>query len=84
MDPTLLKQVLARVYKRYPEFAGLKPKVRIQAHPQGRPASDTPSYLLTFKGTVSAKSATGPKMLPRYLRIVVDQQGNIIKASTSR
>jgi hypothetical protein len=84
MDPKLLKQVVARVYKRYPEFAGCQPKVRIQSTPQDRATSDPPNYLLTFKGTATAKSAAGTKLMARYLRIVVDQQGNILKATTSR
>lgn len=84
MDPKLLKQVVARVHKRYPEFAGCQPKVRLQTAPQGRAGGEPGNYLLTFKGTVTAKSATGTKAMPRYLRVVVDPQGNILKATTSR
>jgi len=84
MDQKLLKQVVADVYDRYPEFAGCRPKVRLQTTAQGKPADDPPNYLLTFKGTASARSATGTKSISRYLRVVVDQQGKIIKVTTSR
>jgi hypothetical protein len=84
MDPKLLKQVVTEVYDRYPEFAGCRPKVRLQTNSQGKPAADPPNYLLTFKGSAAARSATGTKSISRYLRVVVDQQGKIIKVTTSR
>ncbi len=84
MDPNLLKQVVAEVYDRYPEFAGCRPKVRLQTTSQGKPAADPPNYLLTFKGSAAAKSTAGNKSMSRYLRVVVDYQGNIKKVTTSR
>lgn len=84
MDPNLLKRVVAQVHKRYPEFAGCQPKVRLQTTPQGRAASEPPNYLLTFKGMVTTNSAAGAKTMPRYLRIVVNAQGKILKETTSR
>ena len=84
MDPKLLQQVVAKIHKRYPEFAGCKPKVRTQNSVQGQGTSDHPNYLLTFKGTAIAKSSTGNKRMSRYLRVVVDSEGKIQKVTTSR
>ena len=80
MDPKLRKQVVAEVHKLYPEFAGIRPKVRVQ----GQKPSDHPKYLLTFKGTAIAKSSTGNKKMSRYLRVVVDSKGKILKVTTSK
>lgn len=84
MDPKLLKLVVAEVYSRYPEFSGCQPKVRLQTTAQGKPATDPPHYLLTFKGSAAAKSSAGPRSMSRYLRVVVDHNGKILKATTSR
>ena len=84
MDPKLQKQVVAEIYKRYPEFAGCKPKVRLQNSVQGQKPNDRPKYLLTLQGTAIAKSSTGKKKMSRYLRVVVDYKGKILKVTTSR
>ena len=83
MDPKLLKQVVAQIHKRYPEFAGCQPKVRAQAPPKNQDAA-APNYLLTFRGTAVAKSSSGNKSMSRYLRVVIDPKGKIIKVTTSR
>ena len=84
MDATILKQVVAQIHKRYPEFAGIQPKVRIQTPPQSKAEGSSPNYLLTFSGKAIAKSASGSKSMPRYLRVVVDANGKILKVTTSR
>lgn len=84
MDPKLLQKVVAQVHKRYPEFAGCQPKIRLQNTVQGQGTSDSPKYLLTFKGTAITKSSSGKKSMPRYLRVVVDPKGKILKVTTSR
>jgi hypothetical protein len=84
MDPKLLKQVVNQIHRRYPEFNGCQPKVRRQTPPQAQATSDSPRYLLTFSGKATAMSASGAKSIPRYLRVVVDSTGKIIKVTTSR
>jgi len=84
MDPKLLKQVVSQIHKRYTEFEGCQPKVRQQSPPQGQATSDLPRYLLTFSGKATAKSANGTRSMPRYLRVVVDSTGKIVKVTTSR
>ena len=84
MDASILKQVVSQIHKRYPEFAGIQPKVRTQSPPQNKADGNSPNYLLTFSGKATAKSATGSKSMPRYLRVVVDEKGKILKVTTSR
>ena len=84
MDPKLLKQIVSQIHKRYPEFDGCQPKVRVQTPPAGQGDSNPPKYLLTFSGKGTAKSAGGTKSIPRYLRVVVDSSGKILKVTTSR
>ena len=84
MDPSVLKAVVAQVYRRFPEFSGCHPKVRLQDAPQPKSITMKPTYLLTFHSTARAQSATGIKALPRWVRVVVSEKGKILKVTTSR
>lgn len=84
MDPSVLKAVVAQVYRRFPEFSGCQPKVRLQDAPQPKSIAIKPTYLLTFHSTARAQSATGSKALPRWVRVVVNEKGKILKVTTSR
>jgi hypothetical protein len=84
MDPSVLKAVVAQVYRRFPEFSGCQPKVRLQDAPQPKSIAIKPTYLLTFHATARAQSATGSKSLPRWVRVVVSEKGKILKVTTSR
>ncbi len=84
MDMHTLRAVIAQIHKRYPEFAGCNPKVRLQNAPQPKSLLITPTYLLTFQGTARANSATGEKAIPRWMRVVISEKGKILKVTTSR
>jgi len=84
MDPNVLKAIVAQVYRRFPEFSGCQPKVRLQDAPQPKSIVIKPTYLLTFHSTARAQSATGSKTLPRWVRVVVSEKGKILKVTTSR
>ena len=84
MDMNTLRAVIAHIHKRYPEFAGCNPKARWQDAPQPKSLLATPTYLLTFHGTARAGSATGEKAIPRWMRVVVNRKGKILKVTTSR
>lgn len=85
MDQKRLKQAIAQIHKQYPEFAGCQPKVRKQTPPANTPTSSSAqTYLLTFNSTAVAHSTSGTKSMPRYLRVVVNETGKIIKVTTSR
>lgn len=83
LDPKILKQVVANIHRRYTEFDGCQPKVRFQSPPP-ESSVNKPTFLLTFNSPVTAQSAQGTRSMPRYLRVVVDPQGKIIKVTTSR
>lgn len=84
MDPSVLKAVVAQVYRRFPEFSGCQPKVRLQDAPQPKSIAIKPTYLLTFHSTARAQSISGSKVLPRWVRVVVSEKGRILKVTTSR
>jgi hypothetical protein len=75
MDPTIVRNVSLEIYRRFPEFKGVSPKVQKQS------ASGSPVYLLIFRS--QAKLGDG-KTLARSVRVVVNEQGKIVKVSTSR
>ena len=83
MDPKLLKTIVAQIHRRFPEFANSQPRVRLQKAPQSKSASSEPNYLLTFHSKANAGSAADQKSLPRWMRVVVNQKGNIVKITTS-
>ncbi len=74
MDPKIVNSVSSQIYRRFPEVNGVRPKVQQQSQTGS-------TYLLIFKG--SARTADG-KTLPRIVRATVDEQGKILKVSTSR
>jgi hypothetical protein len=67
-----LDEIFQKVYKKFPEVAGKKP-VR-HSQPDGK-------TLLVFKG--EAKTANGIK-IPRVVRVLIDQNGKILKMTTSK
>ena len=72
MPRDYLKQVCNQIYSRFPEVKGKKPQVKAYAKSK---------QLLIFKGR--ALAADGKK-IPRTIRVVVDENGNIGKITTSR
>lgn len=86
LDPKILNKVSERVYQRFPEVSGVKPNIRKQAGGQksnqrGRSVTDLQNFLLTFRGKVDLGNG---KKLDRWVRVVVDNRGKIIKMTTSR
>jgi len=72
MEKTILSKVCAQVYKRTPEVRNVQPSITEQ---------DEGTWLLVFSGT--AFGANG-KPIPRIVRVVADNDGKIIKISSSR
>ena len=79
MNSNAVQMVSKEVYRRFPDFSGVKPKVQTQNPPDSTSAGKT--YLLTYHQ--NAKLGSG-KVLPRWIRVVADEVGKIIKISTSR
>jgi len=86
LDPKILSIITKQVQRQFPEITGVKPNVRIQHPPQAKnkPATsghESSLYLVTFRGAVEL---TDGKLIPRFVRVVVNADGKIIKISTSR
>ncbi len=79
MDPKILKNVSAQIYRQFPEMAGVQPKARLQAGAAAKSRGQT--YLITFNTQVRLE---GGKSLPRWVRVVVDDKGKVLKITTSR
>ena len=75
MKRDLINAISQEVYRRFPDLAGVRPKVKLQR------SSPPQSFLLTFQ---SRASLPGGKSLPRLVRVVANEQGKILKISTSR
>jgi hypothetical protein len=77
MDSKTVNSVCSQIYRRFPEVNGVHPKVQ----PQSTSVQAGSTYLLIFKST--ATTADG-KTLPRIVRATIDEQGKILKVTTSR
>lgn len=85
MEPKTIEFISNSIYRRFPEVAGIKPKVRKQPIPSNQgPATipaDKRNYLLTFNIQVKGP---GGQIIPRWVRVVASPKGKIIKISTSK
>ena len=80
MDDRHLDSICKQIYKRFPEVSGSRPKVQAQKLPSG--SNDAPSqYLMVFQGT---QTTADGKPIKRIVRVVVSEQGRILKVTTSR
>jgi hypothetical protein len=79
MDARIIDQVTRQVCQRFPEMQGSKPKVQTQAASSKNAGHSI--YVLTFRG--SAQTASGKPINP-VVRVTVDENGKIIKISSSR
>ncbi|MCI0519336.1 MAG: hypothetical protein L0Z70_03670 [Chloroflexi bacterium] len=86
MNAAVLKSLVAQIHRRFPEVAGSQPTVRPQrAAAPGRAAAEgSLTYLLTFQSPARLASASGAKSFSRRVRVVADENGKIIKISTSK
>jgi len=81
MDPEIIEEISERIYRKFPEVSGIKPKVRKQPVPKDAPQPKEPTYLITFNRNVKGP---GGKTIPRWVRVAVKPNGRIIKTTTSR
>lgn len=81
MDHKSLKKIIIHIHKQFPEFAGSNPKIRKQNRSQAKSLISNPTYLLTFQCKASTKAKT---TFSRWMRVVVNERGKILKISTSR
>ena len=85
MDPKLLQNVSQEIYHRFPELSGRRPRVQAVKPGQGRDDGGSKpgeaKHLLVYSGR--AVTSTG-KPMPFIVRVVVNEQGKILKISSSR
>jgi hypothetical protein len=87
MNAAALKSLVAQIHRRFPEVAGSQPTVRPQRPPAAGSAQNAVqpvTYLLTFQASTHLASASGAKSLSRRVRVVADEQGKILKITTSK
>lgn len=84
MDKKTLNSVVSTIHRRFPEVDGCQPKVRSRQAAQPKSTPTDPTYLLTFHSKGKAKTSSGEKTIPRYVRVVVNEKGKILKVTTSR
>jgi hypothetical protein len=72
MEKQIIQSICEKVYKQYPIVEGVYPEINPQ--PNG-------NHLLVFesKGKISTQKA-----IPIQVRVIVDENGKIIKLSSSR
>ena len=78
MKRNIVQKISKEIYRRFPEFSGVSPKIKEQ---QASKSSGSPTYLLTFNTKVSLPDK---KTMTRWVRVVADDTGKILKTTTSR
>jgi len=81
LSADVIKSVTNQIHKKYPEFAGVTPKIRRQPLPKGNQNSDQPFFIFTFNSSAHASDQTA---IPRSIRVTVNERGKIMKVTTSR
>ncbi len=79
MNSKTISSIAQQIGHQFPEVSGETPSVRAQAG--AKTPGNAPTYLLTFKGRGQAHG--GPSF-PRTVRVVADEDGHILKVTTSR
>jgi hypothetical protein len=77
MDRSMISKISQQVSRQFPEMSGVNPTVQSQ---KGS-AKSGQCYVLTYKGKADLP---GGRVMKRIVRVVVDDQGQIIRISTSK
>lgn len=77
MEKKVVEKISKMVYAKFPEVKGKKPKIKTSK----TVTMDNGNFILTYNAT--AKDIRG-RSIPRYVRVVANAKGKIIKMSTSR
>jgi hypothetical protein len=81
MNQRMIDNVCREVYRRFPEIRGLKPKMQPYGASKNSTTNPSPKYLLIFR----SKAATETHQSLSYvIRVIVNEQGKILKMSMSR
>ncbi|MEK6588611.1 MAG: hypothetical protein AABY97_07200 [Chloroflexota bacterium] len=77
MKREAVNKITRKVVGQFPEMDGVQPAIRRQE----APGNGRSLYLLTYKGQAQLP---GGKSLRRIVRVVADDEGRVIRISTSR
>jgi hypothetical protein len=75
LTPEQTRAICRRVYSRYPELQGVRPRVKRQR------VQDKERFLLRFEKSVSLPDGG---TLPAIVRVVANSSGKILKLTSSR
>lgn len=78
LSSKVIKKVSSQVYRQFPEAKGVHPNAQLQRPGSGKSAD---VYLLKYEYAVV--SASG-KQIKRWIRVTVEENGKILRTSTSR
>ncbi len=83
MDVRLIQVICQEIYRRYPYLNGCRPRIQPVPPAAGKPpaCAGQPAHLLVFK---SQGLTADRRSITNLVRVVVDQNGKILKISTSR
>lgn len=81
MNERLITNVCREVYRRFPEMRGTRPKIQSYGSAKANAANPSPKFLLIFRGKGESNEH---QTIPYAVRVVVTEQGKIIKMSMSR
>lgn len=77
MDNKILSQVIKQVYQKYPDLRGITPQVR-ELESNG---TNERKYSVVFK---TSAISSNQKTITKYVRATVNDQGKILRISSSR
>ena len=81
MDQEIIKIINKEVYRRFPEIKGKKPKIQVLKLSEKKTIIKPKTYLLVYSGQVNTDTN---KLLPRLVRVMATEQGEILKITTSK
>jgi hypothetical protein len=77
MDAKLVDKISKKVYAKFPEVKGKKPRIKTSK----TVSADQGNIILTYN---AVSKGIGGRSIPRHVRVVATPGGRIIKMSTSR
>ncbi|GAB4476545.1 MAG: hypothetical protein Kow0088_14450 [Anaerolineales bacterium] len=77
MDAKKIKEIIQRIYQRYPSLRGVSPQVREIYVPE----LGQKRLTLTFRTTAITANN---KRIPKLVRATINEQGKIVKISSSK
>lgn len=80
IEQKVIRKISSQVYQRFPELDGSKPIIQLQSGIQAKTVVNDSTYVIMYQtNTRSTKGIT----IPRRVRVVADESGNILRMSTS-